>query len=83
VVVDDAAQGVTHVTRGRDLYAATGLHVLLQHLLGLPAPRYCHHRLLLDRDGQKLAKSIMSASLESLRKQGITPLDIRQQFGFA
>jgi glutamyl-Q tRNA(Asp) synthetase len=83
VVVDDAAQGVTHVTRGRDLFAATGLHVLLQHLLGLPAPRYCHHRLLLDRDGQKLAKSIASMNLKSLREQGVTPLDIRRQLGFA
>ena len=57
VVVDDARQGITHVTRGRDLFQATGLHRLLQVLLGLPEPLYQHHRLLVDADGRKLAKS--------------------------
>jgi glutamyl-Q tRNA(Asp) synthetase len=55
VVVDDAWQGVTHVTRGRDLFAATDLHRLLQVLLGLPAPVYHHHRLITDAAGRKLA----------------------------
>ena len=64
VVVDDAAQGVTHVTRGMDLFAAVDLHILLQRLLNLPSPLYCHHRLLKDCDGQKLAKSRSSASSE-------------------
>ena len=57
VVVDDALQRVTDVVRGRDLFAATSVHRLLQALLGLPAPRYRHHRLVLDAKGVKLAKS--------------------------
>jgi glutamyl-Q tRNA(Asp) synthetase len=57
VVVDDAAQGVTHVVRGRDLYSATSLHRLLQALLGLPAPSYFHHPLIKDAGGEKLSKS--------------------------
>lgn len=76
VVVDDAGQGVTHVTRGRDLFAATGLHRLLQTLLGLPEPCYAHHRLVLDRNGRKLSKSEGAASLGALRAKGLTPLDI-------
>src|SRR5688572_33408845 len=63
VVVDDARQGITHVTRGRDLYAATDLHRLLQVLLGLPEPLYHHHRLLTDADGRKLAKSARDTGL--------------------
>ena len=57
VVVDDALQGVTHVVRGQDLFWSTSVHRLLQALLGLPAPVYHHHRLILDADGQKLSKS--------------------------
>src|SRR5262249_44570797 len=71
VVVDDAWQGVTHVTRGRDLYAATDLHRLLQLLLDLPAPRYHHHRLITDAMGRKLAKSAGDTSLASLRMRGL------------
>ncbi len=82
VVVDDAAQGVTHVTRGMDLIAAASLQVLLQRLLSLPSPLYCHHRLLLDRDGQKLAKSRGSASLKSLRESGWAAADVRRELGF-
>jgi glutamyl-Q tRNA(Asp) synthetase len=82
VVVDDAAQAVSHVTRGMDLFAAADLHVLLQRLLNLPAPFYCHHRLLLDGEGQKLAKSRKSASLKSLRDAGWTAVDIRRELGF-
>lgn len=77
VVVDDAAQGVTHVTRGADLAPATHLHRLLQYHLGLPAPVYCHHPLLLDRAGKKLAKSTGSKSLRQFRAEGETPADIR------
>ena len=82
VVIDDADQGVTHVTRGMDLYTATDLHVLLQQLLGLPSPNYCHHHLLLDFQGQKLAKSRNSPSLESLRKSGLSAEDVCRKVGF-
>lgn len=81
VVVDDAAQGVSDVVRGRDLYEATGVHVLLQRLLGLPTPRYRHHRLIVDADGRKLAKSDGDTSLRSLRQAGATPADIRRMVG--
>jgi glutamyl-Q tRNA(Asp) synthetase len=81
VVVDDAAQGITDVVRGRDLYGATSVHRLLQTLLGLPAPRYFHHRLIMDIDGRKLSKSRQDTSLESLRLAGRTPADIRQMIG--
>ena len=82
VVVDDAAQGITHVTRGRDMEAATDIHVLLQFLLALPSPIYAFHRLLLDEDGKKLSKSRGSPSLRDLREAGRTPQDIRHQLGF-
>lgn len=82
VVVDDALQGVTHVVRGRDLEAATDIHVVLQRLLGLPTPLYHFHRLLLDAEGRKLAKSRRSESLAELRAAGSTPADIRRQLGF-
>ena len=81
VVVDDAWQNVTHVTRGQDLFAATDLHRLLQVLIGLPAPLYHHHRLITDADGRKLAKSARDTSLRSLREQGCTPADIRRMVG--
>lgn len=78
VVVDDAVQAVTHVVRGQDLFWATGVHRLLQALLGLPAPAYHHHRLVLDQDGAKLAKSTRSTALRELRAGGATPADIRR-----
>ena len=81
VVVDDAWQGVTHVTRGRDLFAATDLHRLLQVLLDLPQPIYHHHRLIVDAGGRKLAKSARDTSLESLREAGASPADIRRLVG--
>jgi glutamyl-Q tRNA(Asp) synthetase len=83
VVVDDAWQGVTHVTRGRDLYAATHLHRLLQVLLSLPEPVYHHHRLIADASGRKLAKSARDAGLKSLREAGATPADIHRLVGLA
>ena len=83
VVVDDAAQGVTDVVRGADLFAATGLHRLLQVLLGLPEPRYHHHRLVLDGDGLKLSKSRQAPSLRALRHEGATPGDIRRRLRLA
>ena len=81
VVVDDAAQDITHVTRGRDMEAATDIHVLLQMLLGLPSPIYHFHRLLLDDTGKKLAKSKGSESLADLRAKGWTPQDVRDAVG--
>lgn len=82
VVVDDADQAITHVTRGRDMEAATDIHVLLQMLLGLPTPYYHFHRLLRDENGQKLSKSKGSQTLADLRASGTTPEDIRRQLGF-
>jgi glutamyl-Q tRNA(Asp) synthetase len=81
VVVDDARQGVTHVVRGQDLFWATSVHRLLQALLGLPAPSYHHHRLVLDADGQKLSKSTRATGLRSLREGGASPTDIRRMIG--
>ncbi|WP_245930821.1 tRNA glutamyl-Q(34) synthetase GluQRS [Methylobacterium radiodurans] len=83
VVHDDAAQGVTHVVRGRDLEAATDLHVLLQRLLGLPSPRYHHHALIRDAAGEKLAKSRGSVSLADLRAQGVAAAELRAALGFS
>lgn len=82
VVVDDAAQGVTHVTRGKDLYHATDLQILLQVLLGLPHPIYAHHDLIRDAEDIKLAKSRGSLSLHSLMEQGRTAAEIRAMVGF-
>lgn len=76
VVCDDAVQGVTHVVRGQDLFNATSLHRLLQELLELPVPVYHHHRLLKDDQGQKLAKSRGSMSLQAMRAQGMSPSDV-------
>jgi glutamyl-Q tRNA(Asp) synthetase len=81
VVVDDALQGVTDVVRGQDLFPATGIHRLLQALLGLPEPIYLHHRLILDADGRKLSKATHSTSLRELRAGGASLADIRQMVG--
>ncbi len=81
VVIDDAAQGVTHVTRGRDLFPATGIHRLLQVLLDLPEPVYHHHALLLDPDGRKLAKSAGSPPLASYRAAGADPIQLAGELG--
>jgi glutamyl-Q tRNA(Asp) synthetase len=81
VVIDDAHQGVTHIVRGRDLFWATSVHRLLQALLGLPAPVYHHHRLVLDDTGEKLSKSTRSTSLRALRAAGATAADIRAMVG--
>jgi glutamyl-Q tRNA(Asp) synthetase len=81
VVVDDAAQGITDVVRGRDLFHATSVHRLLQALLGLPQPRYHHHRLILDADGKKLSKSTLATGLHDLRARGLSPAAIRALVG--
>jgi len=73
VVVDDAFQGVTDVVRGKDLEAATSVHRVLQTLLGLKAPRYFHHRLILDARGEKLSKSEGAETIRARREAGETP----------
>jgi glutamyl-Q tRNA(Asp) synthetase len=83
VVVDDALQGVTEVVRGQDLFHATGVHRLLQQLLGLPSPAYRHHGLIPDASGRKLSKSTASTGLRELRAEGATPADIRRLVGLA
>ncbi|TDK34582.1 tRNA glutamyl-Q(34) synthetase GluQRS [Rhizobium deserti] len=81
VVVDDAAQGVTHVVRGLDLFASTAVHRLLQELLQLPSPFYHHHRLILGEDGRKLSKSAGSTGLATLRGNGFMLGDVRRLVG--
>lgn len=78
VVVDDARQGVTHVTRGQDLLAATDLQRLLQELLDLPQPVYSHHRVIRWADGRKLSKSNQDMGVRVLRDEGATADDIRR-----
>jgi glutamyl-Q tRNA(Asp) synthetase len=77
VVVDDAHQNVTLVTRGEDLLPATHVQRLLQALLELPEPAYAHHRLILDAAGKKFSKRDHAVTLASLREAGATPSDIR------
>ncbi len=83
VVVDDADQGITHVVRGQDLFEATQIHVLLQHLLGLPTPVYHHHRLIRDDRGKRLAKRDDARAIAKYRAEGATPDDIRRLVGLA
>lgn len=83
VVVDDAAQGITHVTRGEDLFEATTIHVVLQRLLGLPTPTYHHHRLIRDSEGKRLAKRDDARSLRNYRADGASPADIRRLIGLS
>jgi len=81
VAVDDALQGVTDVVRGQDLFWSTGIHRLLQALLGLPEPDYHHHKLIVDAAGRKLSKSTLATSLRDLRASGTTPADVRRMVG--
>ena len=74
--LDDAAMGVSHVLRGDDLKGATDIHRLLQALLALPSPIYCHHPLLVGPDGKRLAKRDGSIALADLRAQGVNPADL-------
>lgn len=78
VVIDDAAQGVTHVVRGRDLREATSIHRLLQCLFGLPEPLYRHHALLRDASGEKLAKSRGSTPIRDMRAAGMDSTILRR-----
>ncbi|WP_297620203.1 tRNA glutamyl-Q(34) synthetase GluQRS [uncultured Roseicyclus sp.] len=81
VVVDDAAQAISHVIRGADLFEATAIHVVLQRLLGLPSPIYHHHRLIRDAAGTRLAKRDDARAIATYRAEGATPQDIRRMVG--
>jgi len=81
VVLDDAAQGVTHVVRGQDLFETTKIHVLLQRLFGLPTPIYHHHRLIRDNQGKRLAKRDDARAIATYREAGLSPADIRAMVG--
>lgn len=81
VVVDDAAQGITLVSRGKDLFESTHIHVLLQTLLGLPTPLYHHHPLIRDTAGKRLAKRDNARAIRHYRQAGATPQDIRAMVG--
>ena len=76
VVLDDAAQNISHIVRGLDLEAATPVHILLQRLLNLPTPAYFHHRLITDDKGDKLSKSNKATGLKHLRDEGASLEDI-------
>lgn len=83
VVVDDADQGITRVTRGADLFDATQIHVLLQRLLNLPTPTYHHHPLIRDNAGKRLAKRDDARAIAKYRTEGASPQDIREMVGLA
>lgn len=78
VIMDDAAQNINCVTRGRDLFFATHIQRLLQTLLELPTPEYLHHQLAVDAAGKRLAKRHDALSLRQLREQGLTPEQVRK-----
>ena len=80
---DDAAQGITLVTRGEDLRPATDLHRLLQELMGWPAPAYCFHPLLCDAQGHRLAKRAGARSIRSMREEGLSPEAVKALAGMA
>jgi len=80
-VVDDAAQQITHVVRGADLFETTALQVLLQRLLSLPTPKYHHHRLIRDEAGKRLAKRDDARAISTYRSEGRLPQDIRALTG--
>jgi len=81
VVVDDALQGITLVTRGEDLLPACHLHRLLQELLGLPVPEWHHHRLITDEQGRRLAKRDQARSIRSLREAGWSAAEVWRAIG--
>jgi glutamyl-Q tRNA(Asp) synthetase len=76
VVIDDAAQGVTLITRGRDLLPSTHVQRVLQSALDIPAPKYAHHRLICDARGQKMSKREGSMSLREYRSAGVSAAKI-------
>jgi len=81
VVIDDAAQSISHVIRGQDLFAATALHVALQATLDLPTPIYHHHALIRDETGKRLAKRDDARAIGTYREAGHSPADIRAMVG--
>lgn len=81
-VIDDAAQGMTHIVRGVDLAPITSVQRVLQALLGLPTPVYRHHRLIFGPDGRRLAKRDKAATLADMRERGMTADEVRRQLGF-
>lgn len=81
VVLDDAAQRISHVVRGEDLFAATFIHIILQALLGLSTPAYHHHRLIRDEAGKRLAKRDDARAISKYREDGLTPAGIRELIG--
>ena len=81
VALDDALQGITHVIRGQDLFAAAHTQRLLQALLDLPTPTYRHHRLLTGPDGKRYAKRDKAQTLRELRASGMTPARLRAEMG--
>ena len=81
VVLDDAAQDVTHVVRGEDLFEATKIHVILQKLMGLPTPIYHHHQLIRDGAGKRLAKRDDARAIAKYRTEGASPDDVRRIVG--
>lgn len=82
VVIDDALQGVTKITRGEDLFEATHIQRVLQKLLGLPTADYEHHRLICDDEGRRLAKRDEAETIRSLRQRGVSPRELRVRLGF-
>jgi glutamyl-Q tRNA(Asp) synthetase len=83
VVLDDAAQHISQVVRGEDLFEATKIHVILQRLLGLVTPIYHHHKLIRDEHGKRLAKRDDARAISKFRNDGATPQDIRALVGLA
>jgi glutamyl-Q tRNA(Asp) synthetase len=82
VTHDDDLQGVTHIIRGEDLFEATHIQVLIQTLMGWPAPVYRHHRLLTGTDGRRFAKRDGSVAVAQLRADGVRPEALRAELGF-
>ena len=81
IVCDDFDQDITHVIRGQDLFEATQIHVLLQHLLGFPTPIYHHHTLIRDENGKRLAKRDDARAIAKYRAEGASPEDILLMIG--
>lgn len=81
-VIDDAAQGITHVIRGEDLIPMTSIQRVLQALLQLPTPIYRHHPLLLDETGKRFAKRDGAVTLAQIRAEGTSAADLRARLGF-
>ncbi len=79
--LDDAAQNISHVIRGQDLFYASHIHRVLQMLLDLPTPQYHHHHLITDAQGRKFSKRDQSKTLQSLRAEGVTPRQVRKMVG--